>query len=97
MDVSLYFCGHKYFDYELYMNKYGSNYHIRMDLNILVCHYNYLTFDHCHYLILVFTCKYVYDYTLNIVNTHSFCLIHSPTRYRMERLCSVSTFQPNIK
>jgi hypothetical protein len=72
MDVSLYFCGHKYFDYELYMNKYGSNYHIRMDLNILVCHYNYLTFDHCHYLILVFTCKYVYDYTLNIVNTHSF-------------------------
>jgi hypothetical protein len=72
MNVSLYFCGHKYFDYELYMNKYGSNYHIHMDLNLLVCHYNYLTFDHCHYLILVFTCKYVYDYTLNIVNTHSF-------------------------
>jgi hypothetical protein len=36
MDVSLYFCGPKYFGDELYMNKYEFNYHIRMDLNILV-------------------------------------------------------------
>jgi hypothetical protein len=55
MDVSLYFHGPKYFGDELCMNKYGSNYHIRMDLNMLVLHYNYLILDFCHFLILDFT------------------------------------------
>jgi hypothetical protein len=55
IDVSLYFRGPKYFGDELCMNKYGSNYHIRMDLNMLVLPYNYLILDFCHFLILVFT------------------------------------------
>jgi hypothetical protein len=54
------------------MNKYGSNYHIYMDLKILVWHYNYLVLHLCHYLILVCTCEYVHGYTLNIINKHSF-------------------------
>jgi hypothetical protein len=72
MDVSLIFLGPKNFVDELCMNKYRSNYHIRMNLNMLVWHYNYLIFNLCHYLFLVFTCEYVHGYALNILNIHSF-------------------------
>jgi hypothetical protein len=74
VDVSLYFCGPKCFGDELCMNKYESNYHIHMDLNMLVSYYNYLVLDLCHYLILVCTCEYVHGYALNIVKIHSFCV-----------------------
>jgi hypothetical protein len=52
------------------MNKYGSNYYIRVNLNMLMWHYNYLIFDLYHYFI--FTCQYIHDYALNIANIHSF-------------------------
>jgi hypothetical protein len=70
VDVSLCFHGPNYFGDELCMNKYGSNYYIRMNLNMLVWHYNYLTLDLFHYLILVLTCEYIHGYALNIINIH---------------------------
>jgi hypothetical protein len=72
VDVSLYFRGHNYFGDELCINKYRSNYHIHMNLNMLVWHYNYLILYLCHYLILVLTCEYVHGYALNIVNIYLF-------------------------
>jgi hypothetical protein len=90
------FCGSKYFGDELCMYKCESNYHICMELNILVWHYNYLILDLCHYLILIFTYEYVYSYALNIVNIHSFfCLIHPSTKHKIDR--HNSTYQTRNK
>jgi hypothetical protein len=65
---------------------------------MLVWHYNYLILNLCHYLILVFTFEFVHGYALNIVNIPSFfCLIHSSTKNKTERLYSVFTLQSNRK